>query len=142
VRPIIELLRELQRVVRSTVDETLASAELTSAQMSVLTALELQPELSNAELSRLSHVTPQTTVEFVRELERRELITRVPHPEGGRALLARLSTKGRKRLFAARMALRSVENRLTKKLTPREQASLIAAVEHCIGALRPDERGK
>jgi DNA-binding MarR family transcriptional regulator len=66
---------------------------------------------------------------------------RAPHPDGGRALPARLTAKGRKKLFAARTALRAVEQRLTKSLSPRERASIIAAIEHCTRVLRPDERG-
>lgn len=139
MRPLIELLQELQREVRAAVDETLASVELTSVQLGVLTALELRPDLSNAELSRLSHVTPQTTVDVVKELERRELIVRAPHPDGGRALPARLTPKGRKKLFAARLALRAVEQRLTNGLSPSRRASVVVAVEHCVRALRPDK---
>src|SRR5215475_3679320 len=97
---LVYLLRQASVAVRNNLDRSLSEDGLTLAQFSSLTMVRAYDGLSNAELARLTMLTPQTTNEVVRGLEERGLIVRTPHrthgkilrlsiTEGGRELLAR-----------------------------------------------------
>jgi len=74
------------------------------AQYAVLTALEEEPGLSNADLARRAFVTPQTMNQVMRQLEERHWVTRHPHPGHGRILQAALTDSGRQTLQACQHA--------------------------------------
>jgi DNA-binding MarR family transcriptional regulator len=54
------LLKRVQAGLRAEMDEALEAKRLTTPQYAVLSALEREPGISNADLARRSFVTPHT----------------------------------------------------------------------------------
>lgn len=138
-RPAIYLLKHIQSTLRNAIEEALAPAGLTGSQMAVLSALSSEPGLSNADLARLTFVTPQTMVPLLSSLETRGLIVRRPHPSGGRAMPAKLTTQGMALLKIGWKAVQMVEEQMLYGLSAEEQIRLRELLEHCLAALRPED---
>jgi DNA-binding MarR family transcriptional regulator len=142
-RPAIYLIRHVQAALRAAIEEALAPTGLTSAQVAVLSALRSEPHLSNAELARASFVTPQSMVPLLGALEEKGLIVRRPHPSGGRAMPAELTSQGVNALQIGWTAVKTVEDRLLSGLTSADQHGLRDMLERCLTSLRSNpERPK
>ena len=94
-------VKRLQQALRARLDGVLARHGLTMPQYAVLALLAEQPGISNAELARLSFVTPPTMIRIVTTLEDLGLLTRVDRPTEGRARATALTAEGERRLKAA-----------------------------------------
>jgi DNA-binding MarR family transcriptional regulator len=138
LRPVAWLLKQVQSAMRTAIDEALAPLGLTAAQAGVLSALAYGAHLSNADLARESFVTPQSTVELLRTLEKRGLIVRRPHPSGGRSMPAELTPEGSKQLLAVHLAMREVEERLLRALGAEERKYLRVLLESCLASIRTE----
>jgi DNA-binding MarR family transcriptional regulator len=138
LRPITVLLRQLQNAMRNVMEESLQEVELTVAQASVLTELAYGPARSNAELARAAYVTPQSMVEILMLLERRGLIERKTSPEGGRAMLAKPTDEGARKLLAVHLAMGQVEQRLLQALSKQDMARLRQLLGDCISGLEKE----
>ena len=112
---------------------------LTASQMAVMSALLSQPGLSNADLARLTFVTPQTMVPLLSSLEANGLIVRKPHPQGGRAMPAKLTTQGIAKLRIGRKAVQAVEEQILRGLAGHERVRLTELLERCLAALRTED---
>lgn len=136
-RPVIYLFRHVQAALRAAIEEALAPTALTGAQVAVLSALRSEPHLSNAELARASFVTPQSMVPLLGALEEKGLVVRCPHPSGGRAMPAELTSQGVDALQIGWTAVKTVEDRLLSGLTRADQYALRDMLERCLASLRP-----
>lgn len=76
------------------------------------------------ELARRAGVTPQAMAEFVRYLEGRGYVERVPDPTDGRARLVRLTPRGKKAAVAAHDAFAKIEERWKRALGARRYDEL------------------
>src|SRR5579884_1651127 len=76
------------------------------------------------ELARRAGVTPQAMAEFVRYLEQRGYVERVPDPSDGRARLVRLTPRGREASAAAHAAFDAIESRWKRALGAKRFAEL------------------
>src|ERR1700716_3325587 len=94
-------VKRLQQALRARMDGVLEQHGLTMPQYAVLAQLVDRPGASNAELARLSFVTPPTMIRIVTTLEGLGLLTRIDRPSEGRARAAQLTAEGRRRLLAA-----------------------------------------
>jgi DNA-binding MarR family transcriptional regulator len=106
------LLRQASTALRTTLDRTLSDLDITGPQFSALLIVGSYPDLSSAELARLSLLTPQTVNIIVRNLETRGAITRHPHPVHGRILVLQLTPEGKRLLIECRKRADAVEARL------------------------------
>ena len=98
------LLKRAQAALHSALAQALREHGATIAQYAVLTAVDEEPGLSNADLARRAFVTPQTMNQVMRQLEERHWVTRHPHPGHGRILQAALTDSGRQTLQACQHA--------------------------------------
>lgn len=105
---------------RAAIADALALHQLSPPQYGALSAFDAVPELSSAELARLTAVTPQTMNTLVHQLLERELLTRRPHPTHGKVVILQLSEQGRRILDRATPAVRAVEHTALTGLTQRE----------------------
>ena len=85
------LLKRAQAVLHAGMDDALREHGATLTQYAVLTTLDEEPGLSNADLARRAFVTPQTMNQVLRELEQKGWVTRHPHPGHARILQADLA---------------------------------------------------
>ncbi len=103
--------------------------DLTIAQLSALTSLELAGALTPRELADLERVQPPTMTKIVGRLEEAGLVQRAPHPTDGRQVI--LSATERGRVVYAQFE-RSRDQWLAQRLselTGPERAALAAAAE-------------
>ena len=76
------------------------------------------------ELARRAGVTPQAMAEFVRYLEQRGYVERIPDPTDGRARLVRLTPRGCEAAAAAHVAFDAIEARWKRTLGAKRFAEL------------------
>jgi DNA-binding MarR family transcriptional regulator len=129
------LLKRAQAALHTAMTTALREHGTTLPQYAVLTALDEEPGLSNADLARRSFVTPQTMNQVLRELEQRDWVTRHAHPGHGRILQADLTHDGRQALRACHQAADAVEERMLAKLSPAARQQLATALRTCIEGL-------
>lgn len=115
------LLRQAAAANRLKLERALADIEVTPPQFLVLTMLAAYPGASNAELARLTLLTPQTVNVIVANLARAGALSRRPHEVHGRILEIELTDKGKKLLSASRERAHAIERDLARGLSAEEQ---------------------
>lgn len=129
------VLKRAQRALRMGMDGALRPLGITAPQYAVLSAIELEPGLSNATLARAAFVTAQTMQGVIANLERDGLIRRSEDPKHGRILKTELTAKGRKTLSQAHAAVSAVEQTMIGSLGTRDVASLTELLGQCAANL-------
>ena len=120
------LIKEVQHLLRTSMDNALRDIELTTPQYSILSELDEFPGLSNADLARRSFVTPQTMNLIVRSLEEHGLIAKEPNETHGRKQDIRLTEQGQKLLERGHQAVGGIETGLFGCLSTLESKDLRA----------------
>lgn len=115
------LLRQANTAHRMKVEQILAKQKITLPQFSVLTFCGMYPGLSNADLARLTGLTPQTVCVIVANLERKALITRHAHEIHGRIQHIELTEEGQNVLDKCNKPVIAYQNKLTAGLSPKEE---------------------
>ncbi|MEV7967991.1 MarR family transcriptional regulator [Sphaerisporangium sp. NPDC088356] len=128
----------LERRIRARLDEALFRHGVTTPTYMVLSELRMRDGLSSAELARIAFVTPQAMHLVIRDLERRELIRRDPHPDGGRVLCAHLTRKGLSLLKHCDRLLDAIETAMLAEVDDAMGKTLVEGLTTCARALRPD----
>jgi len=129
------LLKRAQAALHAGLAGALRQPGVTVAQYAVLTVLDEEPGLSNADLARRAFVTPQTMNQVLRELEEKRWVTRRSHPGHGRIRPADLTADGRAVLRTCHQASGAIEERMLAQLSSRDRRQLEAALRACIDAL-------
>ena len=129
------LIKRAQSVLHDAMADALGPYGLTVTQFAVLTALEEEPGLSNADLARRAFVTPQSMHAVLQELESRQFLVRRTHPQHRRVLQAELTEGGRGTLEEAADAVDAVEERMLGKLSDLARSRLAGALSSCVAAL-------
>ncbi|KFE63746.1 MarR family winged helix-turn-helix transcriptional regulator [Hyalangium minutum] len=128
-------LKRAQHALRTRMDDALRPLGLTSPQYAVLSAVELEPGMSNARLARAAFVTPQTMQGILANLERDGLLVRQADPEHGRILRSELTSRGKAVLARAHWAVEEVENAMISSLGTAEAARIATLLAQCADAL-------
>jgi DNA-binding MarR family transcriptional regulator len=92
---------------RAALDAALQDLDLSAQEYVILSVFESRPELSSAELARITQVTRQTMHTAVLGLETAGLLER--RPKNQRVVLLALTRRGRQTLTAATDRVRAVE---------------------------------
>ena len=129
------VLKRAQNALRTRMDDALRPLGITAPQYAVLSAIELEPGLSNAALARAAFVTAQTMQGVIANLERDEFIRRSEDPTHGRILKTELTAKGRKTLGQAHAAASAVEQTMIGSLAAPDVASLTELLGRCAANL-------
>ena len=129
------LIKRAQVVLHDAMADALGSHGLTVTQFAVLTGLDEEPGLSNADLARRAFVTPQSMHAVLQELERLQLVARRPHPQHQRILQAALTGTGRRTLTSAAAAVDAIEEQMLRKLSSPARSTLARALSSCIDSL-------
>jgi DNA-binding MarR family transcriptional regulator len=134
--PLGLLLKHVQQALRSEVEQALAGSGLTLPQAAVLSALRLRAGQSSAELARAGFMRPQSMAEVLEGMVAAGLVTRRPHPAGGRALLLELTPDGARTVREVDAAMGGVEARMLRDLSPADQDTLHDLLDRCLVSLR------
>ncbi|MBP2708399.1 MarR family transcriptional regulator [Microbispora sp. RL4-1S] len=132
------LVFRLERRIRAHLDDALARHGVTTTEYMALSELRTRDGVSSAELARIAFVTPQAMNLVIRDLERRRLIRRDPHPDGGRVLCARLTPEGVSVLEKCDGSLDDIESGMLARIDDATRATLADGLTVCARALRPD----
>jgi DNA-binding MarR family transcriptional regulator len=103
--------------------------DLTIAQLSALTSLELAGALSPRELADVERVQPPTVTKIIGKLEERGLVRRTPHPTDGRQVIIAPTERGRTVYAQFEQARNTWLARHLAELTPGERKTLCEAAE-------------
>jgi DNA-binding MarR family transcriptional regulator len=118
------LLRQAHAIHRLRMERALADLEVTPPQFAVLTMLHAYPGISNADVARLSLLTPQTVSVIVTNLEKMGAVSRRPHSIHGRIRHLDVTEAGRKLLVRCRERVQKIEAWLLEGLTAREDKAV------------------
>jgi DNA-binding MarR family transcriptional regulator len=115
------LLRQAAGAQRLEMERAMADLAVTLPQFLVLIMLAAYPGISNADLARLTMLTPQTVSVIVANLLRSGAVARRPHEVHGRIQHLDLTAEGKDLLARCRKRARSIEARLTAGLSREEE---------------------
>lgn len=132
---LLYIVKQVELVVRSHLDELVRPSGITALQYTALTVLERHDGLSAAQLARDSFVTAQSIADLVRSLENRGLVRRERNPASRRELLIRLTAEGRALLGRHAGPVRELEERMVEELTERQKDQLRQALTKAWQAL-------
>ncbi|MGW1674344.1 MarR family winged helix-turn-helix transcriptional regulator [Streptomyces sp. NPDC002324] len=132
---LLYMVKQVELVVRSHLDELVRPAGITALQYTSLTVLERHDGLSAAQLARDSFVTAQSIADLVRSLENRGLVRRERNPRNRRELLILLTDEGRELLARYAEPMRDLEERMLSGLTPHQTDQFRQALSRAWHAL-------
>ncbi|MFJ8134613.1 MarR family winged helix-turn-helix transcriptional regulator [Streptomyces sp. NPDC096013] len=132
---LLYMVKQVELVVRSRLDELVRPHGITALQYTALTVLERHDGLSAAQLARDSFVTAQSIADLVRSLEGRGLIRRERNPRNRRELLILLTEEGRALLTACAGPVRELEERMVAQLTAHQSEQFRQALTKAWQAL-------
>ena len=115
------LLRQAAAAHRLRMERALADLGVTLPQFLALTMLAAYPGASNADLARLSLLTPQTLSVIIGNLLKSGAIARHPHPVHGRIQVIELTEAGRTLLDRCRAEARPYEGELMAGFSKEEE---------------------
>ncbi|WP_217545113.1 MarR family winged helix-turn-helix transcriptional regulator [Streptomyces sp. GbtcB6] len=132
---LLYMVKQVELVVRSHLDELVKPAGITALQYTALTVLERHDGLSAAQLARDSFVTAQSMADLVRSLETRGLIRRERNPRNRRELLILLTDTARELLAGVAGPVRELEERMVRELTAHQEEQFRQALSKAWHAL-------
>jgi DNA-binding MarR family transcriptional regulator len=115
------LLRQANTVFRMQMERALSDYGVTPPQFSVMTMLVAYPGISNADIARLSMLTPPTVSVIVGNLERAGLVVRTPHEVHGRIQQIEVTEEGKSLLAKCRKRVQVLEKELVAGLNVEEE---------------------
>jgi DNA-binding MarR family transcriptional regulator len=132
---LLYMVKQVELVVRSHLDELVRPSGITALQYTALTVLERHDGLSAAQLARDSFVTAQSIADLVRSLENRGLVRRERNARNRRELLILLTDAGRELLARHEGLVRELEERMVRDLTPHQTQQFRQALSKAWHAL-------
>ncbi|MCT9078498.1 MarR family winged helix-turn-helix transcriptional regulator [Streptomyces fulvoviolaceus] len=132
---LLYMVKQVELVVRSHLDELVRPSGITALQYTALTVLERHDGLSAAQLARDSFVTAQSIADLVRSLETRGLVRRERNPRNRRELLILLTEEGRGLLARHEEPVRELEERMVRDLTAHQAQQFRQALSKAWHAL-------
>ncbi len=130
------LVKELERALRTRIDDLVQSLGLTAVQYTALSVLSGDRGMTSAQLARRSFVSPQAANEMVAGLERRGLIKRKADSEGGRALWIYPTARGERTLARCDELVDALENEMFKDVSKQDEERFRRVLRTCRDALR------
>lgn len=98
---------------------------LRPADFSVLSLIAHNPGVTSRQLCTTLNIQPPNLVGMINQLQKRELITRRPHPHDGRAMGLHLTPAGRKLVKQAEVTAAELEDQATARLSTNERKTLM-----------------
>lgn len=105
--------------------QRLAVYDLRPVKFSVASLVTHNPGITSRQLCSALGILPPNLVAMVKTLEKREIITRHPHPSDGRATGLHLTSAGKALMRNAEKTTLDFECEATARLTPAEHKTLI-----------------
>jgi DNA-binding MarR family transcriptional regulator len=135
VPSLLYLMKQLELVVRSELDDIVRPAGLTALQYTALTVLERHSGISAAQLARNSFVTAQSMGDLVGALLASGLVERHRDPADRRRLVLALTADGRNMLDRYRDQVAALEARMLAGLSEQDAIALRRMLLSCRASL-------
>jgi len=103
--------------------------DLRTVDFSVLSVMGHQPGVTSRQLCQILNVLPPNMVVLLRDLDKRGLIERTPHPTDGRAMGLSLSASGKALIKKAEKAASDADGQGTAHLTATERKTLVRLLQ-------------
>jgi DNA-binding MarR family transcriptional regulator len=103
----------------------MAPYQLKPVDFSVLSLVHHNPGITSRQLCATLGILPPNLVGMLNALEKRELLSRMPHPRDGRAMGLHLTPGGQKLVRDAERTAASLEAEIGARLSPSELQTLI-----------------
>jgi DNA-binding MarR family transcriptional regulator len=110
--------------LRTRMEHDLSEQDVTPPQYAVLTMVRAYPGLSNADLARLSLLTPQTVSVIARNLTGSGRLASRPHAVHGRIQQLEITKAGRDLLARCRPHVQRIEKQLAAGLSAKEERAI------------------
>jgi DNA-binding MarR family transcriptional regulator len=123
-QPLGYLLHRVTTALRPVVTAQLRPLGLTVPELVCMKVLAARPGLSNAELARVTNVSPQAMNTVLRSLQDKGVVTRPASVSSGRSLPARLTKRGRALLKRGQAAVQVADDQVLAILTPDQRCEL------------------
>ena len=125
--------------MRSRLEASLKSANITALQFTLLEVLAAHDGVTSADLSRRFYVTPQTMGETIGLLLRRGLVQRKPHADDRRVRVIFATDTGRALLVQGEEALAQIEAEVFGLINAAERGALHGVLDLLLERLRASE---
>ena len=129
-------IRLAQRAVFADFAEAMGAEDISPGLFGMLVIIESNPGLKQIELAQAAHLDRSSIVPVVDKLEARGLVARRTSDEDRRVNGLWLTEQGGALLRRLKRRVATHERRLTRNLTPRERAQLVAL----LGKILPERR--
>jgi len=111
----------------------MAIYDLRPVDFSVLSLIAHNPGITSRQLCGTFNIQPPNLVGIVNALEKRKLVTRLPHPSDGRAMGLHLTPSGKKMVRNAEQTAVRTEEDATARLSAAERTTLIHLLKKIYG---------
>jgi DNA-binding MarR family transcriptional regulator len=109
--------------------ERMAVYDLRPVDFSVLSLITHNPGITSRQLCSTLSILPPNLVGMINALEKRELISRRPHPRDGRAMGLHLTPTGEKLVRDAEITAAELETEVAERLTATERKTLMRLLQ-------------
>ena len=109
--------------------ERMAVYDLRPVDFSVLSLITHNPGITSRQLCSTLSILPPNLVGMINALEKRELISRRPHPRDGRATGLHLTPTGQKLVRDAEKTAAELEAEVAERLSPTERKTLMRLLQ-------------
>jgi DNA-binding MarR family transcriptional regulator len=127
-REVLFGLSDVARAVRTRIDQRAREHGMTRAQWAVLSRVERQEGMTQAELAEILEIQPISLVRLVDRLCDQKQLQRRPHPSDRRANLLYLTAKGRSTLARMMPLGREIAGEVFQSFSEAETAALLRAL--------------
>jgi DNA-binding MarR family transcriptional regulator len=133
-------VKRLERALRASMEAALKGAGISAPQYATMVALEAHPGSTNATLSRICFVTPQTMNDLVQGLEAGSMVVRLEPDVDRREIALQLTDEGRRRLKAGHKQILDVEAAALQPLSEAQRRSFLDHPDTCSATLEAGQR--
>lgn len=117
---ISHLIKNVENLLRNAIDADLGRLGLSLSQYSALSVLEVKKTMTNAEIARESHVTPQTMNKIMLALMKSKLVRKNSLEDNKLKIYYELTAKAEKLLCDAHAAVNKVEMRAIRGIGKKD----------------------
>jgi DNA-binding MarR family transcriptional regulator len=111
----------------------MAIYDLRPTDFSVLSLIAHNPGITSRQLCSTLNIQPPNLVGMINTLEKRKLVTRLPHPSDGRATGLHLTPPGKKMVRNAEQTAVRTEEDATARLSASERTTLMHLLKKIYG---------
>lgn len=129
------LIGRLDHALNRRMRDALVPLSLSVAQYTMLSFLETQTQISNAQLAERSLISPQSANEMIKAMEAKGWVARQPDPAHGRIVRLSLTPEGEGVLVQAHARVSRLEALMLGKLTATQRAELAPTLREVLHAL-------